>query len=867
MKKLLIALSIVMLFVTGVLIGFFVVEKNSGVKVNLYNSLDGSITTITIKKGDSLGQELPEPKVDGYIFDGWFYGEDTQNKINKDSKFYQSVTLKSGWTKIIDLSSGKIPTSSVTNSYKFVYSGELQSDILQEILALNLTKVDFSDCNFYQNKITQDETKLLNCKNIYLPNSLKIIDELAFKNKNISYINFGSSVETIGSEAFYNAKLNTISLPESIVSVGDFAFAKNNLKSVYIGKNCSTLGKGVFIENNSLNEIKINNENLNLIIENNIIYNKDKTQLLLSYGEIDEVTLPTSLYKINDYAFYNNQNIKSINFNRMMEYDKIYTVGSYAFYNCNNLNNIIFNNTVNLQINSYAFKNCFGLMSINFSSGLNSIGDYCFENCKQIKQISFTSTTAPGIKNLNSIGNGIFKNCSMLQSIIIPSDVEQVGSYVFYNCKNIKQIEFKCDYVEAREYTFFGCNNLETLKLKTKLNKVNNHAFANCEKLKNIDLSSVTVLGEASFKNCKNLTTLTIENVDVIPEETFAGCTGLINISINAKQIKNNAFWDCENLITIDIGASVEQIADGIFSNNKNLKNIIVDSSNLYYSSQDNVLYNKSMSKILQYSYKKINNNFSIISSVTEILDTAFLYATNITSFSSNSDVFTTKNGAIYNGNLLVLYPVISSINLQNCVINKNAFIYNELITKITLDSSVTILSGGLNGLAKLNSLTILNVTKNNAFLGQMFGASNYIENDKFVPETLVSVEINGINALPIGMFYGLKKLEKIVLGKQIINIDDNTFTNCSNLTEIEMKGYIQSIGNSVISGCEKLVTLKIGYYASIKLSENAFIGYNKDMQVTVNCPSKLTLTDRNNYKSIFYIIESTRRWRFYFSN
>ena len=105
------------------------------------------------------------------------------------------------------------------------------------------------------------------------------------------------------------------------------------------------------------------------------------------------------------------------------------------------------------------------------------------------------------------------------------------------------------------------------------------------------------------------------------------------------------------------------------------------------------------------------------------------------------------------------------------------------------------------------------------------------------------------------------------MLGKQIVNIGDNAFINCGNLAEIEMQGYIQSIGNSIISGCENLVTLKIGYYASIKLSENAFIGYNKDIQIIVNCPSKLTLTDRNNYKSIFYIIESTRRWRFYFSN
>lgn len=74
--------------------------------------------------------------------------------------------------------------------------------------------------------------------NVLLPNTLKYIDNGAFRNETYSYntfnVNLPRSLETIGDYAFYAADIENIVIPENVNHIGEGAFALSNLKSIKV---------------------------------------------------------------------------------------------------------------------------------------------------------------------------------------------------------------------------------------------------------------------------------------------------------------------------------------------------------------------------------------------------------------------------------------------------------------------------------------------------------------------------------------------------------------------------------------------------------------------------------------------------------
>ena len=81
-------------------------------------------------------------------------------------------------------------------------------------------------------------------------------------------------------------------------------------------------------------------------------------------------------------------------------------------------------------------------------------------------------------------------------------------------------------------------------------------------------------------------------------------------------------------------------------------------------------------------------------------------------------------------------------------------------------------------------------------------------------------------NGLPIKKidnfaFHGNKKIRKIIIEKGVTSLGFNTFSDCTELIEIDLPDSLLEIDSSAFSGCRKLASirfpeslLKIGHYA-----------------------------------------------------
>ena len=101
------------------------------------------------------------------------------------------------------------------------------------------------------------------------------------------------------------------------------------------------------------------------------------------------------------------------------------------------------------------------------------------------------------------------------------------------------------------------------------------YAFASCYHLDSIHLENVTSLGEHVFYQCTSLRYANIGKPDTIPIVAFAKCYSLKEIvgTASVKHIKDDAFFDCEALSSIDI-PNVEYIGNRSFYHCYSLTNI-----------------------------------------------------------------------------------------------------------------------------------------------------------------------------------------------------------------------------------------------------------------------------------------------------
>lgn len=162
-----------------------------------------------------------------------------------------------------------------------------------------------------------------------------------------------------------NAK--NIILPKSLESISQLAFQScNKLELLKIGENVSKIS-GLFKYGNDRGVVVIDENNPNYKVENNILYNKDKTEMVCAlYNIVGEFKVDDNVTLIGDYAFHNQNQMTSV----------VLPIGlrgigeSFAF--CSALKEINIPSTVE-SISTRAFNSTENLSRINVEKKQNSI--------------------------------------------------------------------------------------------------------------------------------------------------------------------------------------------------------------------------------------------------------------------------------------------------------------------------------------------------------------------------------------------------------------------------------------------------------------------------------------------------------------
>lgn len=294
------------------------------------------------------------------------------------------------------------------------------------------------------------------------------------------------------------------------------------------------------------------------------------------------------------------------------------------------------------------------------------------------------------------------------------------------------------------------------------------------------------------------LTEVVIEDgVTEIGNQTFQGCTGLTNVTIpdSVQKIGAWAFYLCEGLKSVDIPANVE-IGNSSFRQS-GLEQVTVSGGSVgQYAFHRNV------------SLKKIDINCETIG------DEAFSGCDSLTDITLGSSVKILGDKVFYTCKNLENVEIPSTVTdigektFYSCPKLKEAVIKAGTVKKDTLYNCP--------------ALTTL-IISDNATLDASFTAG-------YSKSTLNTVKI-GKGAIGDSAFSNCTNLTTVELGDGVTSIGTSAFIRCTQLPSITIGSGVTSIGKNAFNGCAALTNANIGSGA---IGESAFNGCTSLANVTL---------------------------------
>ena len=113
------------------------------------------------------------------------------------------------------------------------------------------------------------------------------------------------------------------------------------------------------------------------------------------------------------------------------------------------------------KIGEVAFYSCENLTLTELPKGVTQIGDSAFDDCTSI-----TLTELP--KGVTQIGSGAFYNCTGITLTELPKGVTQIGTFAFSGCTGITLNELPGGLTEIGAYAFSGCTGITHIIMEPK---------------------------------------------------------------------------------------------------------------------------------------------------------------------------------------------------------------------------------------------------------------------------------------------------------------------------------------------------------------------------------------------------------------
>lgn len=653
-----------------------------------------------------------------------------------------------------------------------------------------------------------------NLESVTLPSELVSIGASAFENcVKLTSVNLPDKVEEIGDAAFRNCQsLTSFAINDTLTKVGEEVFAsclaldgnkviEGDYESTYLGSSsnpyqillkvktadsptemeykmkdsCISIAEGAFLGNtfigkiqiskllkeidfNTFNDlyglfsISVSDESEVFSSENDLLFNKDKTEVVYAPLAIEEAILPDTVKTIGE-EFMDHSELSDVVIPSGLEY-----IETGAFTG------------TKIKVGASSSKEYVAKYLGNEDNpnlvlvGFRETSEESYTGGDR----TFTYTVSSGCK---LIAGNVIKG-SLLKKVNIPSSVKFIGDNNFVASPNLTFNEFK----EGGLKSFYFGNNSNP---KVVLYKVDVDPGYVGEEGSTFTISkSTNVIMQNAFLSVPSVTIKVEEgNTELVYDDGViynhdkskiiyvnSNKTGTFNVPEGYESLSLSIMDKCTNLQSIVLPESFVDYEDDLFAKCAALENIVVNEYNEKFASKDGVLYNKDLTEII-YVPSAIKS-FEVPESVENIQLGALKNCKAIESLTLHY-----LGGSLQNHNNHFISYLFGSPKVSNM----------EKAIPASL-KKVTLLEGEYN------------VVDTNAFY-----AHEYIETI-VLPDNIIAF---GDHA-----FFGCVDLKEINVPENVSSIGNWAFFNCKSLTEINLPKALKYVGRFCFRDCEKLETI-----------------------------------------------------------
>ena len=322
---------------------------------------------------------------------------------------------------------------------------------------------------------------------------------------------------------------------------------------MHLGKSVETIGENVFLNSDSLTSITVDEENPYFMVDDGVLYSKDKRELLYCpknflgiYRVAEEVK------RIGKSAFRNCNQLTEIVLPEGLE-----VIGDTAFYGCTQLKQISLPKSVS-QIGAYAYKGC-PLQGTLDLMNIKDIGEGAFEGCTGL-----TSVVLP--ENLLRIEASLFQGCTGLTVVNIPQCVTAIGTSAFASCSRLQSVAIPDEVERIEDYAFKGCSNMKHLAIGNSVKKIGVEALGECRRLKSLSIPASVDSILSSFVDCDSVSSLELKDGNrpiLIEGKCFNGGNMMIDTLYIGRKISGvPQFNECAYLSTLTVGSMILTMQD-----------------------------------------------------------------------------------------------------------------------------------------------------------------------------------------------------------------------------------------------------------------------------------------------------------------
>ncbi len=322
----------------------------------------------------------------------------------------------------------------------------------------------------------------------------------------------------------------------------------------------------------------LSNEKSKVFDSDDFWHLKDKTTIVIPEGvteiaekaceggnDIQSVTFPSTLVRIDEYAFWECKNLISVDFSHCQHLE---VIGKGAFETCIKIKEVILPNSIKL-IDEHAFETCSSLQRVDFSqcSLLEGVGHWAFMDCSSLQCVDFSQCSL-----LEYVGFQAFYHCDLIDADFSNCvSLDGFHSNALKKNDHIKTIDFSgCEKLDLPVLDITG-THLEKLILPPG-QKTFNAMFVWNEYGYPVDTSkckNVKIIYTGEFREGEMKEIVIPDSVEIIGEKGETGEYGPFDRCGNLKSIVMPASL---KEIKSPLGGYMEKLKKIDFSKVKNLK-------------------------------------------------------------------------------------------------------------------------------------------------------------------------------------------------------------------------------------------------------------------------------------------------------